>query len=137
MLCFVASDQSILKWKSQEVMKARTMQARRKFIMRRPCQIVSTRITGADGADGAGTVTTFGSFVRSLAAMLSAVTPQISQVLRKTFLPKSMAGNKCSICWNKIAVENPKIINKRIMKISNMLTLVTKIGIDMNLQTNE
>lgn len=64
--------------------KPRTMQANRKFIMRRPCQMfrVSTSITGAANADEAAAIALLASFLCS-PATLTAVAPQISQVLPK------------------------------------------------------
>ncbi|TQE00908.1 hypothetical protein C1H46_013448 [Malus baccata] len=58
------------------------MQARRKFIMQRPCHMVqvSTWIMGA-GTDAAVAVLLFASFIWPL-EMFNAVTPQISQVLQ-------------------------------------------------------
>lgn len=52
--------------------------------MRRPCQMVrlSTSITGADDAEGAMAVALIASFLCS-PATLSAMVPQISQVLPK------------------------------------------------------
>lgn len=64
--------------------KAKTMQASKKFIMRRLCQNVrvSMRIIGAAGAEMAAAFALCASFICS-PAMLSAIAPQISHALQK------------------------------------------------------
>lgn len=73
-----------LKWKSQDITKANTMQGSKKFNMRWPCQKfrLSTRIIGAADADEAVAATPFDWFICS-PATFNAVEPQISQILER------------------------------------------------------
>lgn len=78
--------ESTLKWKSQEITKANTMHASSVFMTRRPCQKFwfSATAVGAAGAMLAFAVALFASLVCS-PTTLSAVAPQISQVLRMIY----------------------------------------------------
>lgn len=80
-----------LKWKSQEITKANTIQASKKFKNRWPCQKFRVSDGCTDAADEAAVAASFASFHCSIIsaslapATLRAMDPQISQVLPLIF----------------------------------------------------